>query len=235
VWGALYAAYLFARCFLDNTTSLAAPLLTAFFPIWGFLGIGAYYAYPYDFPAMMFSTACLWTIVSGRFRLLVVFVVLGTLTKESIVWILPAYVLFNQRAWKADRTLLLRSCVLLIVFLLAYKLPRLWLDPSHGLFSFTVQPTTQGQTRLARNLALLIPSHAVANVYLPFLLHLPSLLFFRRLPEGLQRLYAATPVFVAPIFLFGNINEIRLFNELAPLGAVGALYMVTRMGPRSSR
>ena len=46
-------------------------------------------------------------------------------------------------------------------------------------------------------------------------------MFYGRLPWALKAAYWATPVFLVPLFLFANIFELRLYNELIPLGAMG--------------
>jgi hypothetical protein len=78
------------------------------------------------------------------------------------------------------------------------------------------------------------PGGFVQNVWWVMLLHAPGLLFFRRLPRPLQAAYLATPVFLAPLFLFANVFEFRLYDELIPLGAMScAALLVPKSGVRS--
>jgi hypothetical protein len=65
------------------------------------------------------------------------------------------------------------------------------------------------------------PGGFVQSVWWVAMLHAPPLLFWRQLPRPLKAAYIATPLFVVPLFFFGNIYELRLYNELIPLGAMG--------------
>jgi hypothetical protein len=229
-WGALLFAFRFAGAYVPPALALAATFLTALFPIWGFVQTGGYYTYPYDFPALLFSTAGLWALARRRHAWLVVFVLAGTLSKESIFWLVPAFCLLHWRSGEPGRWLLTRALLLVAVFAVAYEVPRLLLDPQHAV-RVTVQPTGLGEPRWLRNLrSLLLQSgmNPFTNVWYPFFLHLPALLFFTRLHRDIRRLYAATPFFLLPIFMFGNIVEMRLFNEIVPLGALGAVYAFAR-------
>lgn len=230
VWGALFFAFQFARAYLPPASALAATFLAALFPIWGFVETGGYFTYPYDFPAFLFSAAGLWAIARRRQAWLFLFLLAGALSKESIAWLVPASFFVGHRAGEPARRLLLRTTLLLLVFAVAYEVPRLLLDPAHAL-SLTVQSTGLGEPRWLRNvrdLLFLGGRNVFTNVWYPFLLHVPALVFFARMPGDLRRLYWATPFFLLPIFFFGNICELRLFNEVVPLGAVGAVYVLAR-------
>ena len=61
----------------------------------------------------------------------------------------------------------------------------------------------------------------IQSVWWVAMLHVPPLLFWSRLPRALKAAYVATPLFIVPLFFFGNIYELRLYNELIPLGAMG--------------
>lgn len=229
-WGALVFVLQFGRRYLPLPSAIAATLLAALYPIWGFVLTGGYYTYPYDFPAFLFSAAGLWAIATRRRIWLPCFVLAGTLSKESLVWLVPASFFVGLGDGDATRRLVTRTALLLLVFAAAYAVPRLLLHPDLAP-SLTLQPSDLGRPRWLRNvrdLLFMAERNVFTNVWYPFLLHLPALLFSRRLHGDLRRLYYATPFFLVPIFFFGNVCELRLFNEIVPLGAVGAIHVLTR-------
>jgi hypothetical protein len=79
-----------------------------------------------------------------------------------------------------------------------------------------------GGSRLGANLEHLRgePGGFAQNVWWVALLHVPPLLFWRRLPRALRAAYLASPFFIVPMFFFANVFELRLYNELIPLGAM---------------
>jgi hypothetical protein len=230
IWGALFLTFEFARVYLAPVPALAAAFLTALFPIWGLVHSAGDYTYPYDFPALCFSAAGLLAIARRRTSWLIVVVLLGTANKETIVWLIPASLLVGMQKGERLRWLLWRAALLGLLFAAVYELPRVWLDPHHSLH-FTVQTAGPRRDRWLENLndlLLLNGRNLFTNVWYPFALHVPVLLFAWRLHPDLRRLYWATPLLLLPVFLFGNVSEARLFNEVVPLGAVAAMYVFVR-------
>jgi hypothetical protein len=214
-----------------STTTIAGPggalfaaaLAAASVP-WGFLSVGYRISYPYDLPALFFSAAGLAAILARRFDLLAAAVVVGTLNKETMVFLLPAYVLAE---WPAEdrRRLLQRALLLAVAFAIAYEVPRVLLQPAQPML-VTVHATVVegGESRVWSNINHLLrgdPGGFVQGVWWVALLHVPPLVFFRRLPWAIKAAYFATPVFLVPMFFFANVYELRLYNELIPLGAIG--------------
>lgn len=204
----------------QETALFAAALAVAFVP-WGFLSVGYRVSYPYDLPALFFSAAGLAAIVSRRFAWLVVAVAIGTLNKETTIFLLPAYVFAEWRTTER-RQLLVRGAVLAGAFVAAYAIPRYLLQSAHPMIVTVEANVGDGGTRLWANLDHLFgePGGFVESVWWVALLHVPPLLFWRRLPRPLRAAYLATPFFVVPMFFFANVFELRLYNELIPLGAM---------------
>ena len=227
-WGALWFIFLFARSYLQPMSALAATLLAAMVPFFGFLMAWGY-SYFYDLPIFFFSALGLWAITTKRFVVLVIVVLFGTLTKETISWVIAAFFLFQARRWPPRRGDLLRTSLLVAIFVLAYIVSRAIIrDPGSDVVRITALPT-QGEPRFLTNLRELLFLRyrgGVQNVYFGLLIHITALVSYFRLPSGLRRLYLATPFFVLPHFIFSNIWELRLFNELIPLGAVGTMYVL---------
>ena len=65
------------------------------------------------------------------------------------------------------------------------------------------------------------PGRFIQSAWWVAMLHVPPLLGWKGLPRPLQAAYLATPLFIVPLCFFGNIYELRLYNELIPLGAMG--------------
>lgn len=230
IWGALSLIFELAHHYLALIPALGATFLAALYTIWGFVGTAGYYAYPYDFPALLFSAAGLLAIATRRIAWLFLVVLLGTMNKETIVWLVPAFFFVCARGGVPLRGLLLKTALLLLLFAVAYELPRVLLSPTHAL-QVTVQatgPTTPRYLGNLRDLLFLNQRNIFTNVWYPFALHAPAVLCFARLHVDLRRMYWAAPILLVPVFFFGNVSEARLYNEIVPLGAVAAMYVFAR-------
>jgi hypothetical protein len=206
---------------------------------WGFLSVGFRISYPYDLPTIFFSAAGLAAILSRRFVLLAAVVAIGTLNKETTVYLLAAYVLAEWRT-ESGRVLLTRALILAAIFAVAYEVPRLLLQSAQPML-VTVH-TASGDaagSRVWSNLKHLLegePGGFIQSVWWVAMLHVPAMLYWRRLPRALRAAYIATPLFIVPLWFFGNIYELRLYNELIPLGAMAcAAALVTPDAPQRVR
>jgi hypothetical protein len=225
VLAALVVIYRATATLTSPAGALFASALTVAFVPWGFLSVGFRVSYPYDLPTIFFSAAGLAAILARRFDLLCAVVAIGTLNKETTVFLLPAYVL---AAWghESRRVLFTRAVVLAAIFAAAYEVPRVFLQSSQPLL-ITVH-TASGDaagSRVWANLDHLFqgePGDFIQSVWWVALVHVPALLHWKRLPRALRAAYLASPVFIVPLFFFGNIYELRLYNELIPLGAMGS-------------
>jgi hypothetical protein len=200
----------------------ASALAVAAVP-WGFLSVGFRISYPYDLPTIFFTAAGLAAILTRRFDLLAAVVAIGTLNKETTVFLLPAYVLAEWRT-VPGRVLFTRALILAAIFATAYEVPRLLLQSSQPML-VTVH-TASGDaagSRIWSNLQHLLhgePGGFIQSVWWVAMLHAAPLLYWKRLPGALQAAYVAAPLFIVPMWFFGNIYELRLYNELIPLGAM---------------
>lgn len=224
VFAALLVIYRTAAMVATPAGALFAAALTVASVPWGFLSIGFRISYPYDLPTIFFTAAGLAAILSRRFDLLVAAVAIGTLNKETTVFLLPAYVLAEWGA-TSNRVLLSRALMLTAAFAVSYEVPRLLLQSVQPML-VTVH-TASGDpsgTRVWSNLRHVFagePGNFIQSVWWVVMLHVPPLLYWNQLPRALKAAYLATPLFIGPLFFFGNIYELRLYNELIPLGAIG--------------
>jgi hypothetical protein len=230
VLAALVVIYRATAALATPASALFASALAVAAVPWGFLSVGFRISYPYDLPTLFFSAAGLAAILSRRFLLLAAVIAIGTLNKETTVFLLPAYVLAEWRT-ESGRVLFTRALLLAVIFAAAYEVPRLLLQSSQPML-VTVH-TASGdvaQSRVWANLAHVFegePGHFVQSVWWVLMLHAAPLLYWKRLPRALQAAYFAAPVFLVPLFFFGNVYELRLYNELIPLGAMGCAVVLT--------
>ena len=233
VWAGLFVTYLLASQFLDVGWSLAATLLAAMWISWTFFVRGLLGTIPYDLATLFFSALALWAIATRHFAVLVVAIAIGALNKETIVWCIPAY-LFNEvrvSGWR-DRGTWMRFGALCLLFAVVYEAPRLILNAGEAGGAVTVSTWKSPLGRVIPNLkhlAFVYRGHPLRHFYVAMLLHVPAVLMFRRLPGMLKAAYLATPVFFLPIFVFGNIWELRLYNDLIPLGAVASTFALAQL------
>lgn len=232
-WGGLLAVFALARRVLGNRPECwAAPFLAACFVPWGFLEIGFSLSTPYDLPCLALSALGLLAIAAGRLGWLFVVVALGTLNKETAFWLVPAWFFVNHPGWRPRWPVVARAAALFACFAAVYLGAR-WATTGEPVVTFsTGAPEADGtRPRWLRNLAELLlfglaRDRVFQNVYWAWLIHLPAILYWRALPPLLRRLYGAVPFFLVPIFLVGNLRELRLYNELIPLGAVSAVWVL---------
>lgn len=236
------ATWCFARRWLGENQAMGATLLAAAWMLWGFGHLGWRISYPYDLPAFAFSALGLLAISTRHFKALIICIILGTLNKETLPWLIPAWFFFHrdQRSEGAG-TLWKQSFILCVSFLAAYVLPRF---PSahegdHGLVTASLidYSAASNVPRIIYNLERLLTFKAVyfiGDLQFVLLLHLLPVLMWQYLPADLRKLYFATPLFVIPMLLAGNIWEVRIFAELLPLTSV-ALFAAAGIALRTHR
>ena len=195
----------------------------------GFLRVGYCISWPYDLPAMAFAAVGLWAILSRRFWLMASVIAVGTLNKETTAFLIFAY---GLSAWPTlpKRTLFIQGLTLAVLFAVAYETPRLLLQADPSLV-VTVSLDNGLTARWRDNLQhlLLRGGHGLVeeNIYWALTLHLVPLVCWRTLPWGLRSAYLSTAAFFLPVFFFGNIYELRLYNELIPLGALSTVVVLS--------
>jgi hypothetical protein len=240
LWAGLFITGEIASRTVPRGEALAAQAVAAVWLGWGFLRIGYGIAYIYDLPVFFFHAAALWAILARKTVLLAVILVLGTLNKETTIWLVPAYLLCQwEGRWPSARVVGVTALLAAIVAG-TYLVPRHMQRQEHPQVPLiTVSPRASGENpgdpsvpRWRQNVAELGfqgRGGLAQSVYWALALHLPALVLFGRLPRPIRRIYMATPVFVVALFFLGNIWELRLWNELVPLGAVGLVCALHRV------
>ena len=230
-WGALCLVYRAALALkLSVEWALIAALVAFAFVPWGFLYVGYSLSYPYDLPALFFSAAGVAAIVSRRYDWLAAVIAVGTVNKETTALLLPAYLIAEWPADPKARGAHIRSVIGLgILFAIAYETPRMLLQANDPML-LTYSAHAGTLPRWQNNLNMLCGQGFIfytESVYWIAALHLPALVGFRLLPGGLKALYySAAVVFVGPMLAVGNLNELRIFNEVIPLGALATCFVL---------
>jgi hypothetical protein len=240
VWAGLAAVFLLAVQFMDFPWAIISCLLCAVWLGWTFLGFTFALSFPYDLPALAFSAAGLAAIVNRRFDLLLVILGVGTLNKETIYFLIPAFAAHSWIAGDPARRISARVLISLALCAVIYLLPR-------AVFADTVRSGSivtvsiyeaEGKLRIVENLRELVQlphGYWYENVYWGLLIHLPGFVFLRRLPPDLKALYAGVPFFVIPTLILGNIWEVRIFNELLPLSVISAVWLLYTVSNRKGQ
>lgn len=227
-WAALALVYTAAARVVPPFAAGTATLLATIFVPWGFLAVGYTASWPYDLPSLAFAAFGTWAILARRFGPFALVLGLGTLNKETVAFLLPAY-LFAVWPHLPRRVWLVQALTLTAVFAAAYEVPRMILA-RQGLPTVTFSAYDQGP-RWITNLGHLrfhIQGLPLENIYWAFTLHVAPLLGWRGMPRGLRAVYLCAPVLLMPIFFVGNLYELRLYNELIPAGAVGTAVVLWR-------
>ena len=217
--------------------ALLAPLVAVAWLPWTFLRTGHHASFPYDFPALLFAAGALWAFIARRHAAHVALVLVGTLSKETIVWLAAAplaLALLERGAWKRHFAWGIVACA---AFAAAYLAARL---PMGAWWTASLEAPIDGaapRPRLSTNFEELLlggMSGPLQNAWLAWAPLLAGLACWRRLPLEARAAYLALPVFLGPILLAGNVNELRLYNDVLPLGAV-VVALLLAAGANSNR
>ncbi len=222
----------------SDAQAMLAAALTAVFAATGFFHLGYSLTYPYDAPALAFGAAGLWAVVSGRIVPMAVVVAVGTINKETTLWLIPAWMFGARTRGTAWKPLLRDTAILMAAYGAVYFGIRSLVVDTAGI---TVQAVYQGEdgdagwrlTDNLRELAFLGAGGSNQNV------HLLALVFaFSYWGSGkhrlVRRLHLATIFHIIPIMIMGNIRELRLFQEILPLMAAGCALALTEDAERTT-
>jgi len=213
----------YLRQWLDDAQAMAGTLLfAAIQPVTGMDMIQ-----PAEPLNVLLFILGFWAIHRGRLLPLAAVLVLGTLNKESIAFLVPCYLLFNWGR-KPRQTLLMETAMLTALFAVVWSVVRLYYNQLYGVPLGIYEPQFDYNMQI-----LLIPAFVeawnvlrhgnlwVARPYLALWLYgvlwvLPFLRF-REKPLFFRRLMPIIPVFLLAHLFVGRFDETRLFLPLFPL------------------
>ncbi len=231
-WAGLSATYCFARRWLSWGAALGTSYLTGAWLLWGMLPMGYSFAYPYDLPAFAFSALGLVVLHRRDFWGFFGILFFGLLCKETLGWLLVVAALYEwQNRGRHFGWLSLSALGLAAIG--CYLAPRLGHWGGSAVPFVTVDPWENRQAQISRvvanlrELAFLSHGSATENVYWFAALFLPVVYAWRRgLPAFVRCCWGGAFFLFVGNFLFGNLWEVRIFNEVVPVGAFTLFWAV---------
>ncbi|MGC8841021.1 MAG: hypothetical protein ACP5QZ_06135 [Candidatus Sumerlaeaceae bacterium] len=222
----LIATYELARSWLSATAALGVSYLAGAWLAWGMLPMGYSFAYPYDLPTFAFSALGLLALARRDLWGFAGTVFFGVLCKETIVWLLVVVAIMEWRR----RGMLFGWWVfsgLVLLAIVCYALPRLGFLGSR-LYPFATVELWENKeakiTRVAANIrefGTLAHGSPTENIYWFATIFLPVVFVWRHgLSPFLRACWMGALVLFTGNFICGNVWEVRIFNEIVPLGAV---------------
>ncbi len=192
--------------------------------------IDANYSYPYDMPALAFFTAGLYFIYTRRFAPLVGVILLGTLNRETTLFLIGIYMLdAASRAGAGTQTPIHERFNLQAVpWLRVFSLALLWLTVKLSLvLYFAGNSNVENYNRVVENVfrlkLRLLPSLLNICAYL-----LPVVWIYRRriTPVRFANYLYILPLWFAVMFYTGVILETRIYGELSAYIAVSVVLLL---------
>jgi hypothetical protein len=190
--------------------------------------------YPYDSSSVIFWAVALWALARGRRWVFLAVFALGMLNRESIILVFLLAVFFN---WQSGT--LKERAVFVVAGMLIFVGAKLFLyqlyggNPGAGFVSLDQDPMHKGlpsvleSSRYYTNFFLLNSLQSFSQVASAFgFLWIPAVLCRDRIQDPFLR----TSVYLIPVsfvimFFVGNINEPRIFCELAPIVLVAIAHI----------
>ncbi len=184
--------------------------------------------FPYDVPSLAFFTAGLYAIYMRQFAALLLVVAIGSLNRETTLFLIPIYVLdaFPPVFGGWPEALRRFSWVKVLSLCVVWLLIRSWL--AH---LFQANDRSEDFIRLRYNLRYLPPNNwpqmlGACGYLLPVLWVLR-----RRVPDvRLSSYLLLLPLWFAVMCLYGVLSETRIYGELCGLVAVVATLLLEAYG-----
>lgn len=220
---------------LTSTGTLGALVYPFFLIIamWTYVvHLDADFSYPYDMLSLAFFTAGLYFIYTRRFVPLVLTMFLGTLNRETTLFLIPIYMLDAATTAAPDPAapLAQRFDLRRIPWLRVASLLLLWLAIKLTLTHlFAHNDASENYVRIRENLGRLKPR------LLPALLNicgylLPVVILMRRQlrPIRFGNYLYVLPLWFAIMFYTGVILETRIYGELSSYTAIAVVLLLER-------
>jgi hypothetical protein len=190
--------------------------------------------FPYDSASVIFWAVSLWALATGRkWTFLWVFAA-GTLNRESIVLVFVLGVLFNWRkSTLKERSVFIATGVLIFVAVRLFLYQQYGSNAGAGFISFDHDimhkglPTSLESSRYYTNFMLLKSLESLAQVASAFgFLWILAFVCRNRIPHPFLKMSVyLIPVSFLIMFFVGNIDESRIFCELAPIVLVSMAHI----------
>lgn len=178
---------------------------------------------------MAFFTLGLVLLLRRRITLFYALFVIGTVNRESIVLLVPAFLLLSPVRGGGARRVLFTALHCLVLLAVWWGVRAFLTGMLSGPAENVMYEEHLGDNlRFLRDM-LLLKRHAL-RMWLTFgglWLFVPFA--WRRLPAAFRRVYAISPLMLAVMAYTGNLNgEARIWSELVPLMALPAALVLSR-------
>ena len=219
-----------------TTTGTLQPLVYPLFLIislWTYvIHLDADFSYPYDMLSLAFFTAGLYFIYTHRFGALLLTMVLGTLNRETTLFLIPLYIIdaASEPVDSSHIRLRERFNLRLVPWVRVLTLLLIWTALKFSLGHFFLHnDASENYVRLRENFGRLrlrlLP--ALFNIcgYL-----LPVVILFRRdlRPIRFANYLYVLPLWFAVMFYTGVILETRIYGELCSFTAIAIVLLLER-------
>ncbi len=244
------AAYFVVRLYRAVTVrgTLAALVFPAFMvlTLWTYVvHIDANFSYPYDMPSLAFFAGGLLAIYTRRYLPLIVVMVLGTLNRETTLFLVGIYVLDAASRELPDTlservsgrlSLGERFSLQQVSWPRAALLLAIWLAIKVSLaYHFRHNDNSENFVRLWGNFGRLRPRlwPILLNIC-GYVLPVVVLLRSRLRPLRFANTLYILPFWFAVMFYTGVILETRIYGELCAFTAVAAVLLLEEYAPRGA-
>ena len=192
--------------------------------------VDANYSYPYDLSSLAFFTAGLYYIYARRFWPLTAVMVLGTLNRETTLFLIGVFLIDAASTEVADQTASLRSRFSLrhVSWTRVALLAAIWIVIKGFLaHTFAHNSHAEDYIRVGENLHRLKPRLLptmlnICGYLLPILWVMRS----RLRPIRFANYLYIFPVWIAVMFVSGVILETRIYGELCSFATVAAILLL---------
>ena len=194
--------------------------------------IDADFSYPYDMLSLAFFTAGLYFIYTRRFPALFVTMLVGTLNRETTLFLIPIYILDAATTPVEDPAAPLRQRFHLrrVPWLRVTTLFVFWLSIKLTLTRlFANNDASENYVRILENLGRLKPRllPSLLNIC-GYLLPVVILLHRRLRPVRFGNYMYVLPLWFAIMFYTGVILETRIYGELSAYTAIAVILLLER-------
>lgn len=181
------------------------------------LGITEGRIYPWDMPALFFFTLFVFLVDKEKLLWLLPLLPLATAFKETAVILAAAFLFWEPASWKRR---ILFVGVATVTAVAAKLLIDVVTSNPHPFFTMTTVSPVNDQVRLWLNYQTL----RTASLNHPVFINAGTLLAFLLLPIGSRRMLLLKSIcllFMAGNFVYGMIQEYRIWFEMIPVALYG--------------
>lgn len=202
------------RIYLNSAISYCFSVLFVAFLTFPFLlkHVWAVY-YPYDTAAVFFMVAGFYYILKEKWSCLLLVMILGAINRESIVFLVPLFVLLSLDKLKTKNHLVVLFGLAAVFFACRILISLILTENENEPLHFYIG----NKLRVLNNIKW-IAKKPFSNTaqFLSSIGFLPIIWMMLRkyIPQKLKRIEIWSVIFFSPLLVVGNIYEPRIFGEM---------------------